>query len=548
MQLKPQPDETRLAGAVPSEAVIIPAKRKTSLEVQGPGILRVRAWGLMKKSGHSLSAPGSLRVWVGTVRRMTLALSDKALDDVSVTGKPRWRVGEERELSFPITEGTHTVSILHQNKKGAIGYALLVQVDVPTVEPPTDGTQPNLAQSNAGEVGHPSDAGEPTLVAGEPKPAVSDPDMVDAGPDLAIAEPSPTAETNRPQAEPGLVSSPVTVTSAEPGLEIAGVLKRHTITAAGGSNEYYQVAIDPGLALNVVGPGTVLLTIHAHRSQMQPQTLSSVVLGILLDDVLVQTLALDQPASEDFRTPDPNYQLSQPVAVRVPIPVGAHKLQMSLSDTAVLGASVRPDFVAVGNEEPPILGIDAARKGDLRTSERPQGGVSFAILGGTWAPNAFAEVGGAGLFEANFAIPISSSQLLIHFVAGYGMADASRQVADFNSPEGVSRVRIGLTTVPVLLGATWSAPTPASGLLLEVGASGGAILTWAKTRYRRVDADSGPNVTPALNVLAGAGYRVGPGCVLARVYVTSGIPWSSDNIDGLDPGAVMAAVGYRLEL
>ncbi|MFC1609359.1 outer membrane protein [Myxococcota bacterium] len=519
LELQPKPPDSAKVSApdVPEGVVVMPPRRKASLKVKGPGVLRVRAWGLMKKAGLELSDPGRLRIWIGTVRRKNIELSTKPLEGWRVRGKPRWRVSEERELTVPLAKGTHRVSISHQLKRGAIGYALLVAVEPPETTPET----PEPAAS----------------VTTEEPPQTPAPD----------ARPDIEAEVTPEQEEPNLVANPTP--APEPGFEVRGSPERHRVNGPGGIEEVIRMGIDPSLELGVVGPGSLVLRLHAHRSQTRPETLEPVVLAILLDDVLVQTVALDQAPTNDYAAEGNKFWMSGPATVRVPVPAGSHKLQLSLSDNAVLGASVKPRFGPLAADEPEVLDIGAARRDDLRAvdSAAPKGGVGIAVLGGLWTPHALSEVGGGGLLEGSYAIPVVDSRLLINLSVGLGYTDATRHIPDADVPKGRSRVRVKISAVPLLLGATWSAPMPIRALTIDAGAGAGVVLSWTTTRSRKAEESSG-EVAPALGINAGVGYALGPGAALLRFHLITGLPWSDNNINSFDPGSVMVGLGYRVDL
>jgi hypothetical protein len=281
--------------------------------------------------------------------------------------------------------------------------------------------------------------------------------------------------------------------------------------------------------------------VHVHRYESSPETLKPLLLGFLLDDVLVETVSLTTPATDEFSVRGAPYALSGRVAVRVGVPLGEHRVQLSLSDNAVFGASVRPHFLALGEKGPPVLDVGAAlAAGDTRRR------ALLGVIGGLWTPAALPNLGVSATLEGGLAIPVHSTRLLVHLSATLGFAEASRQIEDTNAADGESRVWVRQTTVPIIAGATWHAPMPIAGLSVELGLGGGLVLNQTQPRYRRVDAETGIGVAPALSAWAGAGFEVGPGTVLVRATVVTAVPYSDETVKDLDPGALQVGSGYRL--
>src|SRR5207247_2442202 len=110
--------------------------------------------------------------------------------------------------------------------------------------------------------------------------------------------------------------------------------------------------LGPGTHKIILGPmrpavlGCGLIAECAQRAQEQADSLRPVIVGLLIDEVLAQTISMDQPATADFRSEGAAYALSARATLRAPIAAGHHRVRLTLSDNAVLGVSMRPRFSA----------------------------------------------------------------------------------------------------------------------------------------------------------------------------------------------------------
>jgi hypothetical protein len=345
--------------------------------------------------------------------------------------------------------------------------------------------------------------------------------------------------------EPTLVAGPTV--EAAPGVRPPADAARHVIAGARGADEFLVARTEATLRLALTGPGALILELHAHRREGDLRTLEPAVLGVLLDDVLVQTLALDGPVDPGLTVAGADYGLSERLVVRLPVPLGEHTLELTLSDNAVLGASVRPRMVATNAEEPDVLDLGTARRGDLR-AEAPtlaQPAFGLSAFGGVWAPNAMTQVGAGGWLSAGWAVPVAASRLWLELGAGLGRAELSQRIED---PSGAARVWMRASAVPILATATWSAALPLSRLHLDAGLGGGAVVSWVEARYRRIPTRSGTRVSPAGTVHAGIAVDVGPGAVVARFQIIAALPFNTPAVVEYDPGWLSGLLGYRVEL
>jgi len=103
-----------------------------------------------------------------------------------------------------------------------------------------------------------------------------------------------------------------------------------TITGPKGTEKLLKVSITDGLELDALGPGRMIFEIHAHRDKNQAESLKPVIVGVMIDDVLIQTLAVDQPASPELKAAGESYTPSVRVTLRVPVePVATESASVS---------------------------------------------------------------------------------------------------------------------------------------------------------------------------------------------------------------------------
>ncbi|MEE8409709.1 MAG: hypothetical protein V3T05_08895 [Myxococcota bacterium] len=537
--LKPPP-VTKLSiigSGVPAELVIMP-KRKASLEIDGPGRLRIRAWGLMKKQGRRFSDPGKLTIKIGKTKK-SIELSGKVLKYWSVDKRKTWRVGYPSVLTFKLHAGTNMIVIV-PSRKAAQGYAMVVEVERPGEPAAAEPAVAKLATTEP--VAEAPAAAEPTI----PQPPILPPPEDDAPPLMGTSAPDDVDL-------PDLAASPLASATMSPGMTVDGSPPTRKISAPGGSLDFYQISIDDGLQIDVTGPGSLVLHLHAHRSEALAASLEPVVVGLLLDDVLVHTVSVDQPASERFRFTDVEYLPSRRVTVRIQIPVGKHVLQLSLSDNATLGASVRPQFVVIGEtEEPSVLDFDSAREGDLRASgvlgAEVAGGGRVGVVAGAWLPNSLPAPGATVAVDVALGIPSLARGASIGFFAGFSRVTTTRHFEDPRKPDGQGRMPFTLSNAPIFLDVRWSLGMPVDGLSIDLGAGGGVLITWTDTRSRQGHVESGLRLVPGGIAQATVDYQIGPGSVMVKIAAIIAQRWSAANVNDFDSGAFMLSAGYRFSI
>ena len=328
---------------------------------------------------------------------------------------------------------------------------------------------------------------------------------------------------------------------------MSGAPSTHTIHGPSGDEKFYLATIDEGLSLDAMGPGLLSLDIHAHRQSDTPDTLKTLIVGVMLDEVLLKSLAIGEAAGSAYTIDGAVFSLSARTTQRVPINAGSHKIRLTLSDTASAGASVRPQFAGTGRfDEPGLLSAEVARSDDLHIEAPPpevSGDVSVAMLGAGFLPLELSHLGFAVRAETAFAVPVAGP----HFSIGLGVSMARvhdpRTYADPRAANGIARMSSTLTSMPVLAEAKWSAAMP-SPLGLEIGIGGGALLGWMELRAGGVTI-SDNSVTAAAVAQLTWTLHMGPGQVLLRSDFILAHPFAARQIGLVDPSGASFGLGYR---
>jgi hypothetical protein len=139
---------------------------------------------------------------------------------------------------------------------------------------------------------------------------------------------------------------------------------------------------------------------------------------------------------------------------------------------------------------------------------------------------------------------VAGPRLAAGLWAGFGRVDYNRNYPDDRSTSGVSRSRLALTTIPVLVEARWSAPI-AAPFGVEVGIGGGVILARAVAHSAGGTHDPGLKVLGAGVVQATGLYELGPGVLLLRLQLLTSQPMKTDTVKTFNAGGAMASLGYR---
>ncbi|MBI3178435.1 MAG: hypothetical protein HYZ27_02165, partial [Deltaproteobacteria bacterium] len=116
------------AGAdAPKGVVLLGARKKATLTVDGPATLTLRLFGLMDLRGKKARGPGAITVQVDREKPRRIELSRTKMDTWSIAGKPRWLPGAERRHVVTLGEGTHTLTLLPL-RPAVLGLGLIVDV------------------------------------------------------------------------------------------------------------------------------------------------------------------------------------------------------------------------------------------------------------------------------------------------------------------------------------------------------------------------------------------------------------------------------------
>ena len=530
-KMKPPAKPLVLSGqGAPTDIMIVVAKKKTTLTVAGPAKLTITLIGIAEKKGKNPGTAGAVEVKLDKSKPQKVTFPAE-IATFTIDKKPRWTATPPQVVELNLTDGKHTLQ-LTPAPTVKLGFGLGIAIaqeaaklpEVATAEPvPPPDQPPPPPESSPAQPSPAAGGGEEPALAGNG----AEPDIM-GGPS-AVPEPAPLGTEGYT-----FVGSPPPLT---------------TLTGPKGSEKLLKVSINDGLELNALGPGRMIFDIHAHRDKDQQESLKPVIVGVMIDDVLIQTLSVDQPASPDLKATGETYTPSLRVTLRVPVEPGSHRVRLTLSDSAILGASIRPRFEALSSaEEPTVLSAEVARSEDLKAAAPlPEvygsGGLSLLVAG--WAPTAFPQAGAMAELDLNFQIPVAGPRLAAGLWVGYGRVDYNHNYADDRRTSGVSRSHLQVTNIPVFLEVRWSAPI-AAPFGLEAGVGGGVLLT------RIVDRSAGGTNDPGLKPVAGGVlqatglYELGPGALLLKVQLIASKPSKSDVVRTFDAGGAVASLGYRL--
>ncbi len=512
--LRPTPalEELTIAGdGAPAGVVRLPPRGVVELTIDGPAAITLRLIGLREKRGLRLRRPGRATVRVDRGKRTILRPKRRARKGWSVEGRPRWVPTRERRTVVEVDEGAHVLQIRLRGAR--VGMALAVEVERPETVVPAPP--------------------EPPPEPPPPPPAPPAPAEAPEEPPL----PGPGTEPDEPARDPPAAPP-------EPSVRLLTRAPQQTIQGPDGRGEFVAASVEQGLLLEVIGPCILVLDLHAHRSNAEAASLRPVIVGVMIDEVLLQTVAVDQAASDDYSTDAP-YQVSERVTLRVPVEAGTHELRLTLSDAAVLGMSVRAQLQA-STPEPGLLSTTGARAADLRARDPDEvyGTLGVGAIGAAFLPSGLTHFGWMVRGEVDLAIPIAGSRLAIALTGGYLTALEPRTFADRRAPGGRARVNLTLTEVPILAEARWSAPLP-SPFGIELGVGGGALLVWTEMRALRAARSDDMAVAPAAVAELTFMLELGPGVITAGGGYILGQPLDTPTLGEFDPGGAWAGLGYR---
>lgn len=506
----------------PSDLMILPAGRFSSLTINGPGRVELSFYGIESTRGRRKRGPGKI-----TVRqdRQPPRIIDLRGERRSwrVPSRPEWRLTEVRRLDLELTR-PKTVVVLRPNRRAKQGVVLRAKW-LP------DGAQPPPVAPVSGPQTNASVDTEPPLVA------------ADAEPPLVAAE-----------AEPPIVSDVEAkpVEAVEPGFTIDEPrAASQLVRAERGDALFLKLTTELGLRLEARGTGVLVFDYHAHRDSARPPSLEPVVIGMLLDDVLVDTLAIRQPATDEYTVAGADYQLSERTQFQLTVPSGRHRVELSLSDNALAGGSIRvrfasTDLEAVNATEPPVPPTPPPLVRLPPSTSDPQptssGWVGLGIGGDVVRSNNTGAIGGGGHLEL-FVMPGGVSRMLgFGLQSGFRAVETSSSIADPRLGGSSTSVRLIERSVPILADIRVSLEAGDTAWMLGVG--GGGLVSWAQT-----DAASSRLETDVEWVWAAMAHftgliRLGPGWLSMRVQWTATEPTQRENLRDFDAGVGTVGLGY----
>ncbi|MEM6274213.1 MAG: hypothetical protein AAF735_03135 [Myxococcota bacterium] len=506
----------------PSELMVLPAGRFSSLTINGRGRLELSFYGIESTRGRRQRGPGKVTIRQDRQAPRTIDLRGKPRS-WRVPSRPEWRLTQVRRLDLQLTR-PKTVLVLRPNRRAKQGVLLRANW-LP------DGAPPAPVASSPGLNTNASAGAEPPLIA------------ADTEPPLVAA-----------QAEPPIVSDVEAkpVESVEPGFTIEEPrAASQLVRAERGDALFLKLTTELGLKLEARGTGVLVFDYHAHRDPARPPSLEPVVIGMLLDDVLVDTLAIRQPATDDYTVTGADYQLSERTQFQLTVPSGRHRIELSLSDNALAGGSIRvrfasTDLEAVTTTEPPVPPtpppLVQLQPSSPDQKPKTSGWVGVGVGGEVVRSNNTGAIGGGGHLEL-FVMPGASSRAFgFGLQSGFRTVETSSSIVDPRLAGGSTTVRLTERSVPVLADLRLSLEAGDTAWMLGVG--GGGLVSWARTdaASSRVETDV-EWVWAAMAHITGL-IRLGPGWLSIRMQWTATEPAERENLRDFDPGVGTVGLGY----
>ncbi len=517
---RPRPAPLPITGeTAPEDLVHVRPKKKTTLQLTGPLTLELTVVGLREKRGPRLLPPGKATIRLGRAKPIAVRPS-KTTTNWTVAKRPRWLPTEPVTLTLEVPAGRQRL-IITPHASARLGFGLGLRV-----LPPAD------AAATPPEADLPPPSAEP------PAPPPVEPAVDPSEPALPDDEPEMLGA-------PAIVPEPEVLAAA--GFAVPTPPAQITVRGPNGDEPFYRVGIDDGLGLDSVGPGVLQFDIHALRDERQLESLKPVIIGVMVDEVLLQTLAVDRPASPVYQIVGESAAPSERVTLRMPIDAGAHRVRLTLSDTAVLGTAIRPTFVdATAVTEPGLLSAEVARAADLTPVALPEvyGSVALGLLGGVLVPAAGRSVGWLSQLDTDFAVPVAGPRFSLGLTAGFGQVEDPRRYPDSRLSAGRGRVNLRWNHLPLLAVARWSVPLPRPWGI-EVGLGGGVCLAWGELRARQAVITQPLAVAPAGVGQLTLMLELGPGALVLRGSHTLAMPIDTGRVRGYDLGGSFAGLGYR---
>lgn len=498
----------------PESLLLMPPSKFSSVTLAGPGRVAFDLYGLeIKKRKRSLG-PGTVTVKRGRTLVENVDLRGPTMP-WSVAKRRRWGITAVHTVEVELEAGKNAFSF-KPDRTARGGFFLRVR-----------------------------------RLETEPEPIAEAPPEMPPPPEPPLA--GPTEPAPRGELEPELIADvdAAAVEETERGFEIAEPKPpSQTVTSAAGDGFFLQLGAADGLNLVARGTGVLVFDFHAHRNPAKPETMEPAVLAVLLDDVLVDTLKVEAPASSEYSVAGSSYQLSERAQFQVTIPPGSHRVTVTLSDTALDGGSIRARFeatdveslpedeVVVPPEPPPIVEIRE------RPDEEPYDPtwIGLTLAGGPTLGNSTGQLGYAGTLDF-FVMPSDFGRVIgLGLTSGFTAVGTQESIADPRTTSGSNVVLFSERAVPVLLDLRLALDF--GDVALQAGVGGGGVFSWAETESlgSRVE-------TEGDFVLAVGGHltmmtRIGAGWLTMRGQLTMSEPEDVANLRDFDPGTLSVTLGY----
>lgn len=485
-------------------------RKSITLTVNGPGTIELSLMGLRQREKRRLRPPGRVMVRHNQNRRRI-----RLAPDVSQWALPGTdlRITLPQKVTLTLQEGSNTVQ-LRSTRQARAGFLLAFEVRRPV--PPTP----------------------PKTVAAAPPP-----------PPPPVPDALPIPETTIEDEGTGIdiPESPLAISAGATGhvgsFRVEGeLLPKVTVEAPRETATFYHLRPEQPLAVKTTGPGTLVIETHAPRDPQHPESLEAAVVAILVDEVLTQTVAIDQPVNGAYESSALGAPLSERVVLRIPIPAGDHTVRLTQSETAVLGLLMRPDFDTIASvaETTPLT---------LATPPPPAvlGSSNVAIMAGTWFNTGLPNPAGVVELEANLGFPFVDQAASIGLSAAFTFAHLARTYTDPRVDDGLSRVRADVFGVPLLADVRWSVAA-APWLTVTMGLGGGVIVSWSNTRSLGVQRSTSVEAVAAARAQVSLLFALGPGKALLRGAFLPAGELNSAAFRQYSPGGLGTAVGYQFDL
>lgn len=509
-----------VSGEGPEDAIAMPRKGG-SLTVNGPGRLELEIYGIVVRRGRQTQGPGAVTVLRTGEKITTVEFGEETLD-ARIRRKKSWRLTQPQKVTVPLEPGRNSLEF-KTTRASRGGFAFKATFAAPEPEPPA----------------------EPAPVAAADPPPSPPPPPSEAGP---VEEPPLVGRGFEPEIVSEVAAE--SVEDVEPGFEIVGERPQsQSIRGADESGLFLQVTTGQGLKLEARGTGVLVFDYHAHRDPAQPATMEPAVLAVLLDDVLVETLKVDGPIDESLSADGQSYRLSERAQFQVTIPPGKHSVEMTLSDNALVGGSIRvrfetADVTTVASEDLPMA-PEAPPMIEIREEpelQLPSTWLGFSVAGGATMTNSSAQVGAAGLADA-FLMPGDFDRVFgFGLTSGFAFVETEDAVGDIRSPDSPTTVTLTEQTVPVLVDLRFALSF--DDWVFMLGAGGGGMISVAETQALGSTVSTGAEWVWGVTGHASLMVRTGDGFLTLRGQWIASQPRDVENLRDFDPGFSLLSIGY----